>query len=657
MIGNGLPSVETLRSRQIASLKQVLNLNQPLSNSLAVEPVWKVLVLDGYGQDIISPLLPVKQLRELGVTLHPMLHSDREPLPDVPAVYFVAPTQKNVEKICDDLKRAMYDSFYFNFVSPIPRLLLEPLAECAVQGGTAQQVQKVTDQYVSFITLEDDLFMLRRYTQDSPFSFYGKHVPILTQLISIHSAINDPSLNEEKATDLIDSVANGLFAVCVTLGVVPIIKCPKDCIADSVAQARKKLTEKIRNNLRDARFNLFTQENIRAGQLNLSRPVLVIADRSIDLATMLHHTWTYQAMIHDVLDMDLNRIRMTDKSGKRKEYDMSPEDSLWSDFKGSPFPLVAEAIQERLDEYRKNEDEIKRLKDSMGIQNPEDETAALMIGDATARLQSAVGSLPELLEKKKLIDLHTTLATALLDNVKHRKLDVLFENEEKLLNGQGTDAPLIEALRGCTDKEDVLRLLLINYLCAKKDISAAERAEFNELLQEREIDQAAIRCVQTLKFQTSKSHLSSEFSHQGGGTDTKSMFSKLLSHSSRFVMEGVKNLVPKKHNLPVTSMVDQLVDTRPGVGGISGSNVDLSDFKYYDPKLMHDPKDSSKIRTGQLATDVIVFVVGGGNYVEYQNVHDYGKSKGLQRIVYGCTEMVSPKKFVEQLTRLGQSRT
>lgn len=63
-----------------------------------------------------------------------------------------------------------------------------------------------------------------------------------------------------------------------------------------------------------------------------------------------------------------------------------------------------------------------------------------MIGDATAKLQSAIGSLPELLEKKKLIDLHTTLATALLDNVKHRKLDVLFENEEKLLNGQGTGA-------------------------------------------------------------------------------------------------------------------------------------------------------------------------------------------------------------------------
>lgn len=49
------------------------------------------------------------------------------------------------------------------------------------------------------------------------------------------------------------------------------------------------------------------------------------------------------------------------------------------------------------------------------------------------------------------------------------------------------------------------------------------------------------------------------------------------------------------------------------------------------------------------AQDVIVFVIGGGNYVEYQNVMDYGKSRGLSRITYGCTELVSPKQFVEQV--------
>lgn len=52
------------------AIKQMLNLNQPLTKAVANEPSWKVLVYDRIGQDIISPLISVKELRELGVTLH-----------------------------------------------------------------------------------------------------------------------------------------------------------------------------------------------------------------------------------------------------------------------------------------------------------------------------------------------------------------------------------------------------------------------------------------------------------------------------------------------------------------------------------------------------------------------------------------------------------
>lgn len=48
----------------------MLNLNHAQSKSAAAEPVWKILIYDRVGQDIISPLISVKELRELGVTLH-----------------------------------------------------------------------------------------------------------------------------------------------------------------------------------------------------------------------------------------------------------------------------------------------------------------------------------------------------------------------------------------------------------------------------------------------------------------------------------------------------------------------------------------------------------------------------------------------------------
>lgn len=36
--------------------------------------------------------------------------------------------------------------------------------------------------------------------------------------------------------------------------------------------------------------------------------VLVLLDRNIDLVPMVSHSWTYQALVNDVLGMRLNRV-------------------------------------------------------------------------------------------------------------------------------------------------------------------------------------------------------------------------------------------------------------------------------------------------------------------------------------------------------------
>ncbi len=99
----------------------MINFNQQLpENSSLNEPTWKVLVYDRFGQDIISPLVSVKELRDFGVTInllvpiffffffivkislfkHRILHSDRDVISDVPAVYFIQPSKENIERIC-----------------------------------------------------------------------------------------------------------------------------------------------------------------------------------------------------------------------------------------------------------------------------------------------------------------------------------------------------------------------------------------------------------------------------------------------------------------------------------------------------------------------------------------------------------------------------
>ena len=106
---------------------------------------------------------------------------------------------------------------------------------------------------------------------------------------------------------------------------------------------------------------------------------------------------------------------------------------------------------------------------------------SMSIGDNMNKLTSAVSSLPALLEKKRLIDMHTNIATALLDQIKLRKLDMFFEIEEKILSKHatpfGTERSLMQILEDqeAGTPQDKLRLFLIYYLCSQPGaISDAE---------------------------------------------------------------------------------------------------------------------------------------------------------------------------------------
>lgn len=50
--------------------------------------------------------------------------------------------------------------------------------------------------------------------------------------------MNRADMSEETMSALIDEIVDGLFSVCVTLGVVPIIRCPRNNAAEQVAQVR-----------------------------------------------------------------------------------------------------------------------------------------------------------------------------------------------------------------------------------------------------------------------------------------------------------------------------------------------------------------------------------------------------------------------------------
>ncbi|KAH9518701.1 Sec1 domain containing protein 1 [Bulinus truncatus] len=567
--------------------------------------------------------------------------SYRDPIPDVPAIYFVMPTEDNIQRLCRDFQNQLYESYYLNFISAISRQKLEDIAQAALQANAVQQVSKVFDQYLNFISLENELFTLRHQDRDS-ISYY---------------AINKGDVKDTEIDVIMDSIVDSLFSVFVTMGVVPIIRCPRGNAAEMVAE---KLDKKLRENLRDTRNSLFTSDGV-PGQFSFQRPLLVILDRNLDMATMLHHTWTYQALAHDVLDLKLNRIEIEEivdeglhassparkPRTKKKVYDLSPRDKLWVSQKGHPFPEVAEAVQEELNAYRQEEGEVKKLKAALGLEG-EDDTAISMLSDNTARLTSAVTSLPELLEKKRLIDMHMNIATALLEQIKARKLDTYFETEEKMMSRATLNKSLMDIISDpeAGKPEDKVRLFIIALICGPP-MSEAEIDQYCVALQAANCDISAVQYVRRWKSYTKLQAPASQYT--GGGISSTSMFSGLLSKGSQFVMEGVKNLVVKSHNLPTTRIVDALMDLK--------SLPDSEDYRYFDPKLLR--ADASSVpRNKSPFQEAYVFIVGGGNYIEFQNLMDYVKFKSTpslpKKIVYGCSDLVNASQFLKQLAHLGQ---
>lgn len=222
---------QSLRDKQVAAIERMLNLNQDDEKEDGVSTsgtIWKVLVFDTVGRDVVSSVLRVNDLFKNGVTVHMMLNADRYPIPDVPAVYFVSPTAENIKIIAKDLANGLYESTHLNFTSPLPRNLLEDLAGQTV--FTANKISSLYDQYLNFIVSEPNIYSLG--------------------MPDVYSILANPKSQEEQIEGLINQIVNGLFSVVLTSGEIPIIRCTRGNAAEMVAQ---KLDEKLRNHVLNLR--------------------------------------------------------------------------------------------------------------------------------------------------------------------------------------------------------------------------------------------------------------------------------------------------------------------------------------------------------------------------------------------------------------------
>lgn len=494
--------------------------------------------------------------------------------------------------------------------------MLETLAAETLQSDSVQRIAKIYDQYLEFVTLEDRLFSLAQK--------------------DIYVQMNDPSAGEPEIQGLVDRIVGGLFCVLATLGVVPVIRCARGGPAAMVAEA---LDAKIRDHL-ITKNNLFSESGGLAS--SFQRPVLCLFDRNFELAVGVQHDWSYRPLVHDVLGLRLNRVSVGEKgagAAGMKSYELDGTDSFWVANSWSPFPKVAEEIELQLGKYKQDVEEVNRR--TGGKDNGEvDFDGTDLIGN-TKHLMNAVNSLPELTERKKVIDKHTNIATVLLGEIKERSLDSYCTLENDMLTKVSVDrSALLGLLRGKGTKVDKIRLA-ITYLLSVETTPQSELEAIEAALKESEVDTCAFQYVKKIKSLNSSVASSMNSASKSNIVDWAE---KLYGQSISAVTAGMKNLLSGGRQLALTRAVEALMEGKP--------NPEVDSYLLFDPRA---PRSGSGAQLKGPFKDAIVFMIGGGNYVEYSSLMELEqRSQPVKHVIYGTTELLNGGEFVEQLTVLGQ---
>mmetsp|Transcript_45365 Transcript_45365/g.95190 ORF Transcript_45365/g.95190 Transcript_45365/m.95190 type:complete len:560 (-) Transcript_45365:55-1734(-) len=556
------------------------------------------------------------------------------------------------------------------------RPVMEEFARLVVNTGGLDSIASVHDQFVEFACLEERLFSL--------------NVP------SSYVLYNNPGATEADMDAAMNGIAGGLFSVVATMGSVPVIRCPRGGAPEMVARKLNRLITEHSTLIRskDGRHQ------------SHHRPVLVIMDRNMDLITPVQHASTYQALVDDVLEHKANRVEFnikpdaSDESARRrgrappvvrKKFDIDPDvDPFYSRHKFNPFPEAIESNSAELQDGTAKEQHIRSKAGGGGGAKEKDVGG----GTDSSELATAVESLPALLDRKKKLEVHTSILQAAMNEVAARDIPQFYELEISLATGTYKNDPakakkdvtelVIDSTKG--NVNDKVRLVIVyalsNGVGSSSDIDEVAQAMRESLetkgstvgdngaptegaagagvthgtlsKEDRAQLDVGLRAIEYLKklrsmnmIATMSDVMQTEVSGGAGSSDMLSNFMARATNQATGLLakasDKLGTMLGKIHKHRSTIVVENICEMKP--------NTEDDEYLYLDPRVKGDV-DVATLRNATRAPvrEAIAFMIGGGCYGEYQNLQMVADER--RNVTYGCTEIVDPCMFLDHLAKL-----
>jgi len=543
----------------------------------------KVLVLDAETVGIISMVFSQSDILSHEVFLVERLDADQhEKMRHLKAICLLRPTNQNFLALSKELKSPKYNEYHIFFTNVVPHMRLEQLACC----DECEVVYQVQEFYADVFAVNHELFSL--------------NLPSTSRLTEDHSRW---STYEEK---IFDRIVEGLLATCLALRMLPVIR----------FTASSELTRQIAYRLQSRiteESSLFEASGREAR--NEAPPQLLLLDRRNDPVTPLLNQWTYQAMLHELLAMENNRVDMSKVPGIRpelKEIVMSTtQDRFFEENMLANWGELCNNIQNLVTEWQ------EQTKNTANIESIED-------------MQRFVDEYPEFRKKSGNVDKHVAVVHELQRLIMSNGLMEASQLEQDLAcseNRQEHYRLLSEMIRGrsITNMER-LRLVLLYSLRYEHDHSNIH--QLKDMLRSNGIGEDQTGLVDHI-LRYAGSHV-----RTGDLFQNKSFLAQARSTLTRGLRD-VEN-VYTQHKTLAASVVDSLMRGR------------LKETSY----PFADSSRASLASRGQVPRAVI-FVVGGATFEEARDINEVNRSlEDGRSVILGGTTVHNSRSFLADIAQL-----
>nr|KAJ0198544.1 hypothetical protein LSAT_V11C700345860 [Lactuca sativa] len=395
---------------------------------------------------------------------------------------------------------------------------------------------------------------------------------------------------------------------------------------------------------------------------------LLIVDRSVDLVAPVIHEWTYDAMCHDLVDLDGNKYTMEvpNKSGgapERKDFLLEDHDPVWLEMRHLH---IADASE--------------RLSDKMDTLMSTNKVAQLQQKDkselSTRDIQQMVQAMPAFNEQKEKLSLHVEIAGKINKVIAEEGLRDLGQIEQDLVFGDAGNKELLEFLEEYEDHnvENRLRLMMIYALADPEKFEGDQGAKLMELADLTPQSMIFINNMRLLEgppkpkkpepsggFLKGKKKATTALRKDKQGEEETWALFRFFPVLEELLEKIDKNEMPKDEYECINESESSSSGRPAGPGGRTGrgggqirSRRKAAQTKSDDGHSSDSVVKNATVDLKHLGQRIFVFIIGGATRSELRICHKL-TAKLKREIVLGSTSIDDPPNYITKVKMLSFS--